>query len=277
MGSPFIEAASKWIDRGLSVFPLRPMSKSEYTDDPAATGKAWFRPGATRKDATQKPQLVTSWWDDVPGANIGVLLDHLHICVDVDVRNKGLENSKQFEWVTTYTEQTATSGYHVVYQLPEPITTTPFVIAPGVEILTGDSVFVAAPSIVPGGRYKVIRANEIATCPKWLLNEIRLHIKTPDVAKESKEIGDVTRYGQTVLEREVAHIASLPEGNRAYMLNAIVYSLARLIPSGALTATAISTAIEQVTKRWGQQNKIRNIITRAINAGKVNPRSINNK
>jgi hypothetical protein len=271
------KGAIELINRGLNVFPIRPNSKSEYTDDTTATDKPWYRPGATRRDATRETTKVVTWWTEVPGCNIGVLLDHLHVCVDVDVRNKGLESSKEFEWIATYTEQTATGGYHVVYQMPEPITTPPFVIAPGVEILTGSSVFVAAPSIVPSGHYKVTRPYQIATCPSWLLDEIRLHIKTPNVAKESGEIREMTRYGQAALEKEVARIATLPEGNRAYMLNAIVYNLARLIPSGALTETTITTAIEQATRGWKEQGKIRNIVTRAIKTGRTNPRDVSFK
>ena len=90
--------------------------------------------------------------------------------------------------------------------------------------------------------------------------------------KPAAEVADVTSYGRVVLEREGLRIEQLPEGQRAVMLNTIVYHLARLIPSEALTEAAIQAEVERATASWKQPSKVANIVQRAIDAGKLKPR-----
>jgi hypothetical protein len=270
------QAAHQWAERGLRVFPIRPLTKSEYTNDKGLAGREWYRPGATRHEATTDQAVIAAWWTQITKANIGVLIDALHVCVDVDKRNSGLESAREFNWDATYTEATASGGYHLVYQLPSPTRTSPFVLAQGIDILTAGSVFVAAPSVLPTGKYKIIRPYAIATSPDWLMEVMNLHLPLPPQPSSSSatDITHITAYGRAALEREAARIASLPEGQRAYMLNTITYHLAALIPSGALTEEAIITAMEQATREWKQPGKVKNIVQRAIRAGRTHPRNI---
>jgi hypothetical protein len=272
MDTERVSAALKWIQRGFSVFPLRPKTKSEYTNKDDAKGKIWYRPGGTRHDATTDGAIIDGWWRQTPLANIGVIVPEGFVVVDVDVRNDGLKSIVNFVWPDTYSELTASGGHHLIYSMPMRNDLSSFTVAPGIEILTAGTVFMAAPSSTDVGVYKVASDKGIAPCPEWLLDVMRMRTASARPVQPTAQIGNITSYGRAVLEREGQRIERLSEGERAAMLNTIVYHIARLIPSGALTKEAIVAEVERATASWPHQSKVINITNRAIQAGRLKPR-----
>lgn len=72
-GAVSIVSAALWYaERGLKVFPLRPMSKLP-------------RPGSRGcKDATSDPDLIRQWWREEPNANLGIATGHVVDVMDFD-------------------------------------------------------------------------------------------------------------------------------------------------------------------------------------------------
>jgi hypothetical protein len=71
--APTLHASALWYaEQGLKVFPLTPGTKIPFK------GSAGF------KDASTHPDVINGWWEDSPGANIGIATGHLVDVVDID-------------------------------------------------------------------------------------------------------------------------------------------------------------------------------------------------
>lgn len=109
-------------------------------------------------DATRDPELIEHWWHKWPDANIGIVCGPSRILIaDPDSRNGG--HVEDFP-LTADERQTTTyfSGSgdeHLVYMLPaewHDVLPEKTSAGPGLDLLAGNTLFVAPPSLHPSGR-----------------------------------------------------------------------------------------------------------------------------
>lgn len=151
---------------GFKVFPLVPNTKRPIKDQSYLT-------------ASNDPQTVAKWSDDLPQANLGLeLASKSLVVVDIDNHNSaGIRDTMQKMAdqgctlpTNTYIEQTPSGGLHFFYTgTAKKKRVTNFI--PNVDLLADFTVI--APSAINGDAYRSINSkytyNNIAKAPQWLI------------------------------------------------------------------------------------------------------------
>jgi putative DNA primase/helicase len=101
--------------------------------------------------------MVENWWQKSPNANVGIVTGPSGLVVlDIDPRNGG---NQSFETIRdaiegrgrTLTSHTGGGGRHLVFADPERLV-RPCKPLPGIDILAGNSLMVAPPSLHKSGK-----------------------------------------------------------------------------------------------------------------------------
>lgn len=154
---------------GFKVFPLVPNTKRPIKDQSYLT-------------ASNDPQTVAKWFDDLPQANLGLeLASKSLVVVDIDTHNKtsvrdalkALADKGCKLPTETYIEQTPSGGLHFFYKGKVPSKRiTNFI--PNVDLLS--DFIVISPSMINGRAYHQLNSdysfNDILEAPKWLLDTL---------------------------------------------------------------------------------------------------------
>jgi putative DNA primase/helicase len=153
------------------------------------------RPGkhpATRhgvKDATTNKKKITRMFAPNPNANVGIAVgrDAGILALDVDPRNGGNETFAELEQTLGQLPDTVMAlsgggGYHLLFQHPDfPVRkdSSGATFGPGIDVLTDDSIMIAAPSRhISGETYRWLedatwRNWELALLPQTWLDRLR--------------------------------------------------------------------------------------------------------
>ena len=157
--------------RGLSVHPLKPRSKTAVLRD-------W--PNLATTDEAQ----ITTWFDELPGINYGILANEKVCFIDVDPRNGGLETFARLEaeepefaqLFRTLTVETGRrdGGRHFYFRPPKgwKLRQGKDALGPGVDVLLWRKYVVGPGSVHPdtGKPYRCVNPNaEIAPLPSWVI------------------------------------------------------------------------------------------------------------
>jgi hypothetical protein len=173
------DAAESALDKGFSVFPLKPRSKQ-----PATTHGF--------KDASALPAQIDTWWTEIPDANVGVACGESNLIV-LDFDNGSLPEG--FEFPETFTVKTS-RGLHLYYW--GKCRTADMHDASGKhigEIKSLGGYVLAAGSVHPDGPiYTAIKDVDVAEAPKELLE--RLVKKPASDSGPVSVVGDKIPYGQ---------------------------------------------------------------------------------
>lgn len=165
-------AALAYADRGWQVLPLRPKAKAPL-GQLVPNGKD----GATSDLAT-----VFRWWEQQPGANVGLNCGESgFIALDIDPRNGGEESFFDLEGQLGELPQTIEShsgggGRHLLFKHPGEKLVG--ILAEGVDV-KDHGYIVAAPSVHPSGREYVWSVDgdptevELAELPEAWLTRLR--------------------------------------------------------------------------------------------------------
>lgn len=158
------------VKHGFKVFPLVPNTKRPIKDQSYLT-------------ASNDPQTVAKWFDDLPQANLGLeLASKSLVVVDIDNHNSaGIRDTMQKMAdqgctlpTNTYIEQTPSGGLHFFYTGTVPVKRiTNFI--PNVDLLADFTVI--APSSINGDAYRSItdqyNYTKIRPAPLWLIQAMQ--------------------------------------------------------------------------------------------------------
>ena len=150
MSNELKEAALKYADMGLAVFPLIPKDKKPLTDNGF-------------KNATTDPAKIEEWWSIHPDANVGIATGNMSggiVVIDMDIdKEKGKDGYHSFmEWCKanflvlpdSWMSITGRGGYHLIYKSTFPVPSKIGWIE-DVDIRSDGGYIVAPPSIHPNG------------------------------------------------------------------------------------------------------------------------------
>jgi hypothetical protein len=237
------DAAIDYAERGISVFPLRPRAK-QPNSKLAPHGYL---------DASTNVELVRSWWEDAPDANIGLVCAPKFLVLDEDPRNGGDQALEDLFMQAprygfgTLTSSTGGGGRHFVFQHPQ-FDVSVKDIGRGLDIKSKGYI-VAPPSIHPSGRAYEWQDPDapITVIPDWLLQIITSKGKgsTPKVSATTSTnvpIGEgqrndaLFRIGCSLRSAglsESAIAAALTEENRTRCVPPLPETEVRLIAGSA--------------------------------------------
>jgi putative DNA primase/helicase len=143
-----MNAALDYASRGFQVIRLTPRQKIPFKGSKGC------------KDATCDPEIIKSWWDDSPTANIGLAMGNGIFALDFDVKN-GQQGAATLQSLIsqglpldTLNSTTPTGGFHYLFRAPAG-TKIPNSAGklPGLDIRCDGGYIVAAPSVTDQGAY----------------------------------------------------------------------------------------------------------------------------
>lgn len=225
---------------GFKVFPLIPNTKRPIKDQSYLT-------------ASNDPQTVAKWFDDLPQANLGLeLASKSLVVVDIDNHNSaGIRDTMQKMAdqgctlpTNTYIEQTPSGGLHLFYrgQVSKKRVTN---FIPSVDLLADFTVI--APSVINGDAYRSINTNytynTILDAPKWLLDALNDR-PVQQYSNSFKRTGNVKKW--TTGKRLDEIVAGVDSGGRNTWLTK---QIGWLIGTGAELATAYTIA-QQINRDY---------------------------
>ena len=148
MTPSIFEAALDYAKNGLHVFPVKANGKTPLT----AHGF---------KDATIDPEQIATWWDEYPGANVGIATGTSGLFViDVDVKDgkPGLASfaklARGVDLSHVPTVRTPSGGVHYYFADPDgEFGITAGTLGDGIDTRGRGGYVVAPPSIIDGVAY----------------------------------------------------------------------------------------------------------------------------
>jgi len=146
-------AAEAALDKGFSVFPLKPKSKHPATEHGF-------------KDASAFPARIDDWWTELPEANIGIACGESNLIV-LDFDNGSLPEG--FEFPETYAVKTS-RGLHLYFWGNHPTTGMYDVAGNKIgDLKSAGGYILGAGSVHPDGPvYTVLNDADVAEAPTAL-------------------------------------------------------------------------------------------------------------
>lgn len=250
------------------------------------------------KAATLDISQINQWWNAAPQANIGMAASANNLAIiDVDPKHGGDASlTKLLTYATkhghdlmdTMSARTGSGGLHLIFTAPTGAHSgsctddaangqgtgcigcirngqgnkPPFgANMPGLDTRGYGGYIVAPPSThYSGGTYEWIYfVKDAAPWPLLLSRVIEAAYKTAPVsAARPQPRGDINRYAQAALDREIERLRATGEGGRNAQLNTAAFSLGQLVGAGVLTrhhveaelaAAAVSIGLTAVETR----------------------------
>jgi hypothetical protein len=231
-------AAFRLALRGLYVFPCKARSKLP------ATVHGF-------KNATNHADVVRAWWDKAPTANIGVATGARSgvWCLDVDPQHGGNETltallDRHGRLPRTVQAHTPSGGLHYWFKWPgnPEIRNSVGRVGQGIDVRGAGGYVVAAPSVLPHGRYRWAGKAPLAPAPDWLValtqreRPVRLPRAAPGAgptaAAPVKVSGDVERYVAAAIRDELTQLKRAQDGQRNNQLNRSAFAIASFVKAG---------------------------------------------
>lgn len=241
-----------------------------------------------QNDATTDPGAIEAWWTARPAANVGIACEPSGLyVVDLDRKPGGPDGyaswaaliAEHGDVPETYRVHTWSGGEHLYFRAPaELLTNTSSKMGPGVDT-RGNGYVVAPPSAVEGSPYVPLDGPPItwlAPLPAWIEQLCRKQtpaapIVAPSgpVAGESEVLGRVRALG--------AELAAAPDGTGNDTANRIGYMVGQYAGAGQIAIPDATFVLLDAIAGWSYRDRadearMRNTITRAIEAGAAEPR-----
>lgn len=223
---------------GVAVYPL------------ASNSKVPLKGTRGYRDATTDVETIKGWFEHVPGANLGMRLDQVKLLVvDIDRHGDidGVQTLKRLNEhgktlpSNTYIEQTPNDGLHYFFKLPAKLDMKRRTgVYPGIDVLA-DFVLVA-PSVINDSAYKVIEpANQIATAPQWLLDDL---LPSQRMNKASQPASQIQKTWAGRMLDDL--VAGTGEGSRNSYLTSLLGKLLRTGCNGMTAYELLQYANERL-------------------------------
>ncbi|MCW6116203.1 bifunctional DNA primase/polymerase [Lactiplantibacillus plantarum] len=223
---------------GVAVYPL------------ASNSKVPLKGTQGYKDATTDVETIKGWFEHVPRANLGIRLDQVKLLVvDIDRHGDidGVQTLKRLNEhgktlpSDTYIEQTPNDGLHYFFKLPDKLDMKRRTgLYPGIDVLT--DFVVVAPSSINERAYRAIEpANQIATAPQWLLDDLLPSQRMNKAPQHTSQI-QKTWAGRMLDDL----VAGTGEGSRNSYLTSLLGKLLRTGCNGMTAYELLQYANEQL-------------------------------
>ncbi|MFB7242673.1 bifunctional DNA primase/polymerase [Streptomyces populi] len=256
-----LSAALTAAARGWPVIPLHPRGKvpalhgerrCPRTDD-CADGHRTFE-----QRATTDPARIERCW--ATGAfNVGIATGPADLLVvDLDtLKPKDEEGTPDgaanFQALCERAGQTVpatrrirtpSGGQHLYFTAPPGtrLTNTTGTLAPKVDTRAWGGQVVAPGSRTPHGPYTLLDDSPVADLPAWLHQALTARRRRAMPPLPPTPTRDTSRYATTVLQREVAAVATTPEGGRQAELLRAVRAVGRFVAWGDLDRATVEAA-----------------------------------
>lgn len=228
-------------------------------------------------DASADPDVVAGM--DWNGALIGAAIPEGHVVLDVDPRNDGTATMQALKDAghrlpRTRVVRTGGDGTHYYFRLPDDVDLRGQ-LGPGVDVKRAGRGYVIVP---PSPGYRVLRRDDTADIPAWLLDSLRV----PDREHTTGEASsprympweDATAYGRAAREKVLEELADVADGGRNDALNRAAFALAQLVAGGELADEVTRAMLEEAALDAGLgRRETRKTIDSGWRAGLDEPRS----
>lgn len=225
------------------------------------------------KEATTNVDQIEAWWRSWPDANIGLatgVISGIYV-VDLDgpdaIAAWGEIETEAQSWVSR-----TGNGEHHVYSLSEPLPSTHWKVARGIDTRGDGGYIVAPPSLHRSGRrYQWTRqASRLEPLPAFVLAACTPRINTERGPAEIT-YGATTSYGRGVLRNAVARIRAAGEGTRNSTLNDEAFLVGQFVAGGEIDPVGVAQVLEAASTD-DDRKKVRTTVARGLRDGADSPR-----
>jgi hypothetical protein len=295
--NPLPDAALTYALLGLAVFPLKERDKRPKIRKEDG-GQGW-------KDATTDPGRIREWWRRWPWANIGLACGEAFSVLDVDLGEKGGENTLAdlTFWngplPHTVAAISGSGGWHFYFR-HVPGWKNHIGVLPGFDIRTLGGYIVAPPSIHPCGRpYRWAKDRALGevpleAAPAWLVEALAPPPAEPDAPPDPPAARDaegwaaerrLLAYGRVALENACREIAGAPFGQQNALLGSCCLCIGRLVGGGViprhvaesfLIAAGLRMANQPGREKWTRE-QITKQVRCCLAKGEARPRVPENR
>jgi hypothetical protein len=260
-------AALAYASNGVYVFPLAPRSKVPLV--PARNG------GHGIHDATTDPDVIRSWWQAHPTANLGLRTGLSFDVIDLDSEDAvdAFENARAGREPAQGPVVQTGHGFHW-YVKPTGVGNRAGVL-PGVDFRGRGGYVLGPPSIHSNGhRYRWINPlrEQLAPAPGWITQ-----LLVPEHGPERpRTVPEGSRaYGLGALRRELQRLSQAREGTRNHQLNTASFNMGRLVAAGAICEQEAAAALIEQGRRIGlEATECEHMVASGLSAGMEQPRGI---
>ena len=262
-----LAAALAYALAGVDVFPLAPRSKVPLI--PARNG------GHGLHDATTDLDVIRSWWQAHPTANLGLRTGLSFDVIDLDSEDAvdALEDARAGREPAQGPIVQTGHGFHW-YVKPTGVGNRAGIL-PGVDFRGRGGYVLGPPSVHPKGhRYRWINPlrEELAPAPGWLIQ-----LLVPEHGPERpRTVPEGSRaYGLGALRRELQRLSQAREGTRNHQLNTASFNMGRLVTAGAICEQEAAAALIEQGQRIGLgATECERTVASGLSAGMKQPRGI---
>lgn len=188
--NPLLSAALAYVSIGWHILPCWWIEKNEEGKNHCACGnESCASPGKHplqklvpwgQTSATTDPELVKSWWERFPKANIAVFLAPSGLCaIDIDPRNGGIDTiddveAKHGALVSDLLQFSGGGGEHRIFLKPGDNQTLPGKLGAGVDVKLNGYIMLEPSNHVSGGSYMFEASSDprdgimASPLPDWL-------------------------------------------------------------------------------------------------------------
>jgi hypothetical protein len=261
-----LAAALAYASAGVHVFPLVPRSKAPLI--PARNG------GHGLHDATTDPDVIKSWWQAHPTANLGLRTGLTFDVIDLDSEDAvdALENARVGREPVAGPIVRTGHGFHW-YVKPTGVGNRAGVL-PGVDFRGRGGYVLGPPSVHPKGhRYRWINPlrEQLPPAPAWLMRLLVLE-RAPERPRTVPE--GSRAYGLGALRRELQRLSQAKEGTRNHQLNTASFNMGRLVAAGAICEQEAAAALIEQGQRIGLgATECERTVASGMSAGMEQPRA----
>jgi hypothetical protein len=260
-------AALAYASAGVHVFPLAPRSKVPLI--PARNG------GHGLHDATTDPDVIKSWWQAHPTANLGLRTGLRFDVIDLDSEDAvdALEDGRAGREPVQGPVVRTGHGFH--WYVKSSGVGNRAGVLPGVDFRGRGGYVLGPPSVHPQGhRYRWINPlrEELAPAPDWLM-QLLMPERGPERPRTVLE--GSRAYGLGALRRELQRLSLAKEGTRNHQLNAASFNMGRLVAAGGICEQEAAAALIEQGQRIGLGlMEYERTVASGLSAGMEQPRAM---
>lgn len=252
------------------------------------------------KDATTDANRIALWWEQWPGANVGIVTGGESNLAVIDLDgDEGKASWARIEAkhgeVFTLQARTGGDGLHLLFNHPGVTIKNRTGILPGVDVRGDGGYIVAAGSVHKSGKfYEWLTDVQPASMPvfllDWLIGDIDPFTGEDTTAGKGGVIeppanpvdqmkarlnGDFSAYAKAAFKGEVASVRNAGEGTRNATLNRAAFKLGQFIGAGVLDRAEVEAALANAAEAAGLEgDEVTKTLNSGLEAGMGKPRDM---
>lgn len=230
-------------------------------------------------DATTDPVAIETWYRRHPQANVGIRTGSAAgiFVLDIDADHGGELSLARLvrrhgALPATLTSRTGGGGRHIFFAWPAiDLRNSASRLGDGIDIRAEGGYIVAPPSRTTKGPYQWLNpGTPTAPAPPWLLTLLR---KPPTAITVTVPRSAATRISGDILRDKAAQVRAATPRMRNHTLNAVAYSLGRLVGARILDEAEVIAELTAAALAAGlEEREIAATIRSGLGAGVARPR-----